>query len=161
MRVLAAGLHPHLPAQGVPSGGYSSRSLCGTPPPPRTWGQSSPGWGWGPWVIYEGSSRDSEPSSQEENHQACNARPHLAPGAARTHARAAAILVPAKPAPALLPSTAPARASAGSAPRPAAASGPFKNLASEVDPWRPRGEGSFAFLSSSAAFRVRGPSDLL
>lgn len=76
-------------------------------------------WGWGPWVIYEGSSRDSDPSSQEENHQACNARPHLAPGATRTHARAAAILVPAKPAPALRPSTAPARASAGSAPRPA------------------------------------------
>lgn len=44
------------------------------------------------------------------------------------------------------------------------ASGPFKNLASEVDPWqnlRPRGEGSFAFLSSSAAFRIRGPPDLL
>lgn len=44
------------------------------------------------------------------------------------------------------------------------ASGPFKNLASEVDLWqdlRPRGEGAFAFLSSSAAFRVRGPPDLL
>lgn len=93
-------------------------SLCGTPPPPRTWSQSSAGWGWGSWVIFEGSPRGSESSSQGERHQACNARPHLAPGATRTHARAAAILVPAKPAPALRPGTAPARASAGSAPRP-------------------------------------------
>lgn len=103
-------------------------SLCGTPPPPRTWGQSSVGWGWGSWVTYEGAPRDSEPSSQGESHQACNARPHLAPGATRTHSRAAAILVPAKPAPALRSSTAPARASVGSAPRPA---GPLRIL-----PWR-------------------------
>lgn len=100
-------------------------SLCGTPPPPRTWGQSSAGWGWGSWVTYEGAPRDSEPSSQGESRQACTTRPHLAPGAARTHARAAAILVPAKPAPALRPSTAPARASVGSAPRPA---GPLRIL---------------------------------
>lgn len=106
-------------------GSISLQSLCGTPPPPRTWGQSSAEWGWGSWVTYEGAPKDSEPSSQGESHQACNARPHLAPGATRTHARAAAILVPAKPAPALRPSTALARASVGSAPRPA---GPLRSL---------------------------------
>lgn len=133
------------------------RSLCGTPPPPRTWGQSSAGWGWGSWVTYEDAPRDSELSSQGESHQACHARPHLAPGATRTHARAAAIPVPAKPAPALRPSTAPARASVGSAPGPRR---PFKNPASEVGGWQdlqPRREGVFAFLLPVLRFEFEDP----
>lgn len=37
-------------------GAHFAWPLCGTPPPPRTWGLSRAGWGWGPWAASLGAS---------------------------------------------------------------------------------------------------------